>query len=286
MSENAPTPSKLKVIIGGVTGRMGRAAAKAILADSQLELCGGFASKGNPGCGKDLAKLPGVAAESTGILVSNEIKTCLAEVKPDVYLDFTKAGIADENVKVAFEHGVSPVIGTSGVTPELFERWSKLSKESGVSGLVVPNFSLGAVLMMEFAKQAARVFNQTEIVELHHAGKADAPSGTAIYTLQKMAAEGNNFNPVTVQEKELIAGARGGKHESGIRVHSLRLPGLISHQEVFFGSEGELLTVKHDSFNTECFTKGILLALKQVRYLSGFYIGLENLLPGLGGTGK
>jgi 4-hydroxy-tetrahydrodipicolinate reductase len=284
MSANAS--GKLKVIIGGVTGRMGRAAARAILEDAQLELCGGFASKGNPSYGQDLARLPGVAAESTGILVSNEIKTCLAEVKPDVYLDFTKAGIADENVKVSFEYGVSPVVGTSGVTPELFERWSKMSKESGVPGLVVPNFSLGAVLMMEFAKQAARVFNQTEIVEMHHVGKVDAPSGTAMYTLQKMAAQGDNFNPVIVQEKELIPGSRGGKHDSGIRVHSLRLPGLISHQEVFFGSEGELLTVKHDSFNTECFTRGILLALKQVRSLGGFFIGLENLLPGLGGTGK
>lgn len=284
MSDSAE--SKVKVVIGGVTGRMGRAAVRAILEDPQLALCGGFASKGNPRCGEDLARLAGGAAESTGILVSNEIKTCLAEVKPDVYLDFTKAGVADENVKVAFEHGVSPVVGTSGVTPELFERWSKISKESGVPGLVVPNFSLGAVLMMEFAKQAARVFNQTEIVELHHMGKVDAPSGTAMYTLQKMAAQGDNFNPVVVQEKELIPGSRGGKHDSGIRVHSMRLPGLISHQEVFFGSEGELLTVRHDSFNTECFTKGILLALKQVRTLGGFFIGLENLLPWLGGTGK
>ncbi|HEY9754852.1 MAG TPA: 4-hydroxy-tetrahydrodipicolinate reductase [Oculatellaceae cyanobacterium] len=280
------TQNKVKVVIGGVTGRMGRAAVRAILEDPQLTLCGGFASKGNPSCGEDLALLAGGGTESTGILVSNEIKTCLAEVKPDVYLDFTKAGAADENVKVAFEHGVSPVVGTSGVTPELFERWSKISKESGVPGLVVPNFSLGAVLMMEFAKQAAKVFNQTEIVELHHVGKVDAPSGTAMYTLQKMAAQGDNFNPVVVQEKELIPGSRGGKHDSGIRVHSMRLPGLISHQEVFFASEGELLTVRHDSFNTECFTKGILLALKQVRTLGGFFIGLENLLPGLGGTGK
>ncbi len=272
-----------KVIIGGITGRMGRAAARAILEDPELELIGGFAGANSAACGQDIALLPDVAVKMTGILVSNEINACLAEVKPDVYLDFTKADVAVLNVESAIEHGLSPVIGTSGITPQLFERFSELSKAKNVPGLVVPNFSVGAVLMIEFARQAASLFNQTEIVEMHHTNKVDAPSGTAMYTLKKMAGENKNFNPISVQEKELIPGARGGRDESGIRVHSLRLPGLISHQEVLFGSEGELLSIRHDSFNTSCFTKGIVLALKKVRSLNGFQIGLEHVLPKLSG---
>ena len=262
---------------------MGRAAAKAILEDSELELAGGFGGASNPAAGQDIAHLTGVASKMTGILVSNEINACLAGVKPDVYLDFTKADLAVQNVSIAFEHGLSPVIGTSGITPESFNQLSEIAIAKKLSGLVVPNFSIGAVLMMEFARQAASIFNQTEIVEMHHTGKVDAPSGTAMHTLKKMAAANDHFNPSSVQENELLAGARGGKHESGIRVHSLRLPGLISHQEVLFGSDGELLSIRHDSFNTNCFTKGIILSLKKVRSLKGFLIGLEHVLPKLQG---
>lgn len=270
--------AKTKVFIGGISGRMGRAAARAILNDPELELVGGCARSHT---GEDVASLSGVAAKMTGILVSNEFIDCLSGNKPDVYLDFTVADVAIQNVTQAFENGINPVIGTSGITSDQFMRFSELSNKTGVTGLVVPNFSVGAVLMMEFAKQAAALFNQTEIVEMHHVGKVDAPSGTAMFTLKKMAEQNSVFNPARVEEKELLAGARGARHESGIRVHSMRLPGLISHQEVYFGSEGELLTIRHDSFNTECFNKGILLALKKVRTLQGFVMGLEKLLPGL-----
>jgi 4-hydroxy-tetrahydrodipicolinate reductase len=257
---------------------MGRAAARAILNDPELELTGGFSRSSR---GQDIGSLREVSARMTGILVSNEFTDCLAGSKPDVYLDFTVADVAIHNVTAAFENGISPVIGTSGITSDQFMRFSEISNESGVPGLVVPNFSVGAVLMMEFAKQAAAQFNQTEIVEMHHVGKVDAPSGTAMFTLKKMAEQNSQFNPSRVEEKELLPGSRGGRHDSGIRVHSMRLPGLISHQEVYFGSEGELLSIRHDSFNTECFSKGILLALKSVRSLKGFVMGLEKLLPGL-----
>ena len=275
---------KIKIVVGGITGRMGRAAVKAISQDPTLELVGGFARKG---VGQPIASLIPDAVGMTGILVSNELKDCLAGDKPDVYLDVTTADVAIQSVITAFENGISPVIGTSGISADQFMRLSEKSEKSGVPGLVVPNFSVGAILMMEFAKQAAALFNQTEIVEMHHTGKIDAPSGTAMFTLKKMSERNagsmqpNHFNPSRIEEKELMPGARGARHDSGIRVHSLRLPGLISHQEVLFGSEGELLTIRHDSFNTECFSKGIVLSLKKVQSLKGFLMGLENLLPGI-----
>src|SRR5262249_22280557 len=143
-------------------------------------------------------------------------------VKPDVVLDFTEADAAIETAKLALERGVRPVIGTSGLDMEAVKLLQETSKKLKVGGLVVPNFSLGAVLMMEFAKEAARHFPHVEVVEMHHTGKKDAPSGTAMFTARKLAEVSNKFNP-PVDEKELLEGARGGRHSSGVHVHSLRL---------------------------------------------------------------
>jgi 4-hydroxy-tetrahydrodipicolinate reductase len=258
---------------------MGRASAKAIIDDKDLVLVGGFDQPGNAFVGKDIGTLAGSEDNKTGILVSNDFKACMAGVAPDVLLDFTRADAAFANGCFALEHGISPVIGTSGLNQKQIEELKEISQTKQTPGLVVPNFSVGAVLMMEFARQASLMFSDTEIVELHHTGKADAPSGTAMHTLKKMAAQGKKFNSPRVAEKELLPGARGALADSGIRVHSLRLPGLISHQEVLFGSEGELLRITHDSFTTDCFIKGILLALHSVRSLSDFLVGLDNVLP-------
>ncbi|MDR3612476.1 MAG: 4-hydroxy-tetrahydrodipicolinate reductase [Candidatus Obscuribacterales bacterium] len=282
----------IKVAVAGVTGRMGRASIKAILSDPELKLTGGFASANSALIGTDLADLNATATspdsgirDKTGILVSRDFKTCIASEKPDVLLDFTQADISIDVCKQALNAGIALLIGTSGLSAEQLEELKKVHPETKSEKsppiFVVPNFSVGAVLMMEFAKQAAALFNDTEIIELHHAGKPDAPSGTAMHTLNKMAAQATNFNQNRKVEKELMPGARGAKHESGLRVHSLRLPGLISHQEVLFGGPGELLKVSHDSFNTDCFSKGILLALHKTQSLSGLTIGLENVLPQL-----
>jgi 4-hydroxy-tetrahydrodipicolinate reductase len=280
----------IKVAIAGVTGRMGKASVKAILGDPQLKLTGGFASSNSALIGTDLADLnaPSISADSgnrgkTGILVSRDFKTCIASEKPDVLLDFTQADVSIDVCKQALNAGIALLIGTSGLSATLLSELTKINSEKNPEKelpiFVVPNFSVGAVLMMEFAKQAAALFNDTEIIELHHAGKPDAPSGTAMHTLSKMATQATNFNQNRKVEKELMPGARGAKHESGLRVHSLRLPGLISHQEVLFGGPGELLKVTHDSFNTDCFSKGILLAIHKTQSLPGLTIGLENVLP-------
>jgi 4-hydroxy-tetrahydrodipicolinate reductase len=267
---------KIKVLIAGINGRMGRASAKALLAEDGMELCGGFGKSGAPYVGKDLGTL--VNTPETGILVSDGIEKALAACKPDVLLDFTRAEVAIPLAKAALENGIRPIIGTSGLQSNDVKSLSDLAKSKKLGAMIVPNFSLGAVLMMEFAKQAGEYFRNVEIVEMHQPKKVDAPSGTAMHTANKLSEVANDFNPPQVQEHELLTGARGGKVDSGVRVHSLRLPGLISHQEVIFGSAGELLTVRHDSFNTDCFIKGILMAIRGVMRSDELLVGLDTLL--------
>lgn len=267
---------KIRVAIAGVNGRFGRASLRDILADPDLELTGAFGRQGASYAGCDVGKLAGT--ENTGILVSNGFQDVLVRGKTDVVLDFTRADAAVEIARAAMRQGVRPVIGTSGIAVAQVEELSELSRETGTSGIIVPNFSVGAVLMMEFARQAAAFFDNVEIVEMHQPTKIDAPSGTAMYTTRLVDGAGKKFNEQLVKEHEILPGCRGGKTESGLRVHSLRLPGLISHQEVYFGAEGELFTIKHDTFTTKCFSKGILMAVKAVMGLNGFVVGLENLL--------
>jgi len=268
--------TKTRVAIAGINGKMGRASARAILADPELALAGAFGKAGADYVGKDVGEL--ASHLDTGILVSNSIEDLLAGCHPDVLLDFTRAEAAVAHAKVALEAGVCPVVGTSGVGRQDVEELSKLAARAGVGAMIVPNFSVGAVLMMEFARQAGAYFGNVEIVEMHHTKKVDAPSGTAMYTAGKLDALGKTFNPREVEEKELLSGARGAVSASGVRVHSLRLPGLISHQEVICGSPGELLTIRHDSFNTDCFVKGILMSVKAVTGMKGLVSGLESLL--------
>ncbi|MCA0312595.1 MAG: 4-hydroxy-tetrahydrodipicolinate reductase [Candidatus Melainabacteria bacterium] len=275
--------TRVKVVIAGVNGRMGRAALAAMANDPGIDVVGAFGRKGAHYVGKPLRELVSELAPEHKSLADLSIADSFSSVlkaSPDVVLDFMIAEASLELAQECIERGIHPVIGSSGLGEEAVKRLAQKAKTKGVGGLIVPNFSLGAVLMMEFAKQAARYFENSEVVELHHTKKLDAPSGTAMHTLNKMAASdgAKKFNQRDVEERELMAGARGAAHASGLRVHSLRLPGLISHQEVFFGSDGELLSVKHDSFNTSCFNKGMVMAVKAAPKLTELQIGLETIL--------
>lgn len=270
----------IKVIIAGINGRMGRASARAFAGTDDIELVGAFGRPGASYVGKDIAEVSILEGRNKlGILVSNDFSDSLAAGKPDVLLDFTHAEAAVQNAKVALEHGIRPIIGTSGIHPNHVQELSDIAAKQHLGAMIVPNFSVGAVLMMEFARQAATLFENVEIVEMHHTGKKDAPSGTAMHTVGKLASAGHDFNQIDIDEKELLPGARGGKGDANVRVHSLRLPGLISHQEVIFGGDGELLTIRHDSFNTNCFLKGILLTVKSVMNLDQLVVGLDAVLP-------
>ncbi len=267
---------KIRVVIGGINGKMGRASARCILQDAELQLVGAFGKPGAAYVGADIGDL--VSVGKLGILVSSRFQDVIAQAVPDVYLDFTCAEASVETVDLALDKGIRPVVGTSGLLENQIEHMVETAKTKKLGGMIVPNFSVGAVLMMEFARMAGSLFSNVEIVEMHHTRKLDAPSGTAMHTVRKLDSTGSTFNSREVNERELIPGARGAAGAAGVRVHSLRLPGLISHQEVIFGADGELLTIRHDSYNTNCFDKGILMSVKAVVAMDSMEVGLDKLL--------
>lgn len=198
--------------------------------------------------------------------------------KIDVLVDFTQPKSIYENAKYCLTHGIKIVIGTTGLTDGQVEELKKLSKEKNTGCFIAPNFSTGAVLMMMFAQTAAKYFDNAEIIELHHNQKKDAPSGTAIKTAQLMAQAKESFSCGNCAEIETIKGARGANSYSNIHIHSVRMPGFMASQEVIFGSNGQTLTVRHDSTDRKCYMQGVLLAVKHVFDNNNFVYGLENIL--------
>jgi 4-hydroxy-tetrahydrodipicolinate reductase len=243
--------TKIRVLVNGAHGKMGQESVKAIQADTVLEYVGGANH------GDNLAAL-------------------ISQTKPDVVLDFTVACVVFENTRTIIESGVRPVVGTSGLLPEQVKTLKALCAEKKLGGIIVPNFSIGAILMMKFAADAARYLTDVEIIELHHDGKQDAPSGTAIKTAD-MIANNRARVPTHHEERELLAGARGGV-QNDIHIHSVRLPGLMAHQTVIFGGKSETLQIRHDSIHRDSFMPGVCLACKKVMGLDELVYGLETLL--------
>jgi len=250
----------IKVAVCGACGKMGHEVVKAVVMASDLELTAKI----------DLICL----GEGT----YSSIDSALKENEIDVLVDFTQPSSIFENAKFCLNNGIRPVIGTTGLTDGQLAELENLSREKGLSCLVAPNFTTGAVLMMMFAKQAAKFFDNAEIIELHHNQKKDAPSGTAIKTAQLMAEANDSFAKGNCEEVELIEGARGGKSYSDIQIHSVRMPGYIASQEVIFGASGQILKIRHDSMDRTCYMKGVLMAINYVMNNNEFVYGLENIL--------
>lgn len=206
------------------------------------------------------------------------IKDAKESVKIDVLVDFTQPKSIYENALFCLNNGINIVIGTTGLTDEQIEELKKLSEKQGLGCLIAPNFSTGAVLMMKFAQMASKYFDNAEIIELHHNQKKDAPSGTAVKTALMMAGENTNFTTGNCQETETIIGARGANSYNNIHIHSVRMPGYIASQEVLFGANGQLLSIRHDSMNRECYMDGVLRAIDYVEKNHNFVYGLENIL--------
>lgn len=260
--------NQMGVLVAGAAGRMGRQLVKTLASQPDLRLAGAV----------DLHQVgedAGVVAGSgpCGVVITSDLAAALA-AKPDAMADFTAPAAVMENVRLALAARVPCVVGTTGWDKERLAQVARWAQEAGVGVLIAPNFALGAVLMMEFAARAARYFGAAEIIELHHAGKKDAPSGTALKTAQMMCqAEGSTLAPAGIGE----APSRGGTC-GPVRIHSVRLPGLVAHQEVIFGGGGETLTIRHDSLHHESFMPGVLAAIRKIGSLSGLVYGLEQIL--------
>lgn len=202
----------------------------------------------------------------------------LLDTGAEVAVDFTVIDAARENLAWCADHGVHAVVGTSGFEAAEVAELARRFEASEANAVIAPNFAIGAVLMMRFAELAAPYFDSAEIIELHHDGKVDAPSGTAVSTAERIAAASSDWLPDPTT-KETIAGARGAVGAGGIPIHSVRLRGIVSHQEVLFGKDGQSLSIRHDSYNhTSCFMPGVVLAIRGVRERPGLTYGLDPLL--------
>jgi 4-hydroxy-tetrahydrodipicolinate reductase len=202
----------------------------------------------------------------------------LTDTGTEAVIDFTHPDVVMDNLNFAIENGIHSVVGTTGFTEERITQvhiW--LSARPDVAVLIAPNFAIGAVLTMHFAKQAARHFESVEVIELHHPQKADAPSGTAARTAKLIAEARKGLPPNPDATSTGLEGARGADVD-GIPVHSIRLSGLIAHQEVLFGTQGETLTIRHDSLDRTSFVPGVLLGVRKVAERPGLTIGIEPLL--------
>ncbi len=263
----------IKAGVAGALGKMGKEVVKAILKEKDITLVTAIDINGE---GIDIGTA--AAGIESGILVETDIEKAIKDKQPDVIIDFTQPAEIYEHVLTYINNNVKSVIGTTGLKEEQIKSLREKSKEKNTSCLIAPNFSTGAVLLMMFAKQAAKYFNNAEIIELHHNQKKDAPSGTAIKTAQLMAEENTSFMLGNCTETELIKGARGCSADANIHIHSVRMPGYIASEEVIFGSAGQILKLSHHTTDRSCYMKGVLLAVKYVYDNNDFIYGLDNIM--------
>jgi 4-hydroxy-tetrahydrodipicolinate reductase len=262
----------VRVGVLGATGRMGRATCEAVLAAPDLELAAAVGRAS--GVGRPLRELVPHAPED--LQVGESLSDLLA-AEAEVVVDFSRPEATAAAVEGLLAEGVHLVSGTTGLPAQVMDDLGNLAGKADHGNAVwAPNFALGAVLAMHFAAVAGRFYPAAEVIELHHQGKADAPSGTALRTARAIAAARSEA-PVAAQGQESVAGVRGGEVD-GVRVHSVRLPGLVAHQEVIFGGQGEVLTLRHDSLDRSSFMPGVLLAVREVGTRPGLTVGLEPLL--------
>jgi 4-hydroxy-tetrahydrodipicolinate reductase len=252
-AETETVTEPIRVAVAGHRGKVGSVLAAAFEVSSDIEYVGGV------GRGDDLAAF-------------------LREKRPRALVDFTRPSEALHNALAAVAAGASPVVGTTGLGADAVDKIETACKGKGLGGIVAPNFAVGAVLMMHLAEIAAPHFDAAEIIEMHHAAKLDAPSGTALTTARRLAAKRGN-RPFTHKkpEKETIGGTRGGE-EGNVAVHSIRLPGFVADQEVIFGLPGQTLMITHRTTSREAYVPGLLLAIHAVTSTDHFYRGLDELL--------
>jgi len=263
----------ISVCLIGAGGRMGLEIVRALYGDPETQLT---SAVGRSNAGHDVGELAGIGAR--GVALQAELAAALSQGKPDVALDVSIPSAVMPNARECLQHEIPLVIGATGLSESDLEELNRLGREVSRPVLVAPNFAIGAILMMRFAAQAAKYFDNAEILEFHHEKKLDAPSGTAFKTALLMReARGEDFERVGGDDAN-APGARGGQI-GGVALHSIRQPGFLAHQEVIFGMAGQTLHIRHDAISRQCYMPGVLLALKKVRGLgAGVHFGLETIL--------
>lgn len=246
---------QIRVAVAGASGRMGQEVVKMLGEDQTLIYTGPLDTR----------------------VSDAELERQLDEMKPDVLVDFTTPHSVYRHMEMCLRRQIRPVVGTTGLSPEQLQDLTARYKEAGLGAIIAPNFAIGAILCMKFAAIAAKYMPHVEIIELHHDRKLDAPSGTALKTAEMIAAVREKQQQGHPDETETIAGARGADYD-GFRIHSVRLPGMVAHQEVLFGATGQTLSIRHDSINRESFMPGVNMAIKAVMNLDSLIYGLEHLI--------
>ena len=256
----------IKVGVIGASGKMGKEVVNAVINDKDLEL---VLAVDKFGVGTKI---------TDNVQIEEDVRLGIESKKPDIVVDFTQPSTIYQNINIYLDLGVKSVIGTTGLKKEEIEDIKNKSKKLGIGCFIAPNFTIGAVLMMMFAQTASKYFNNAEILEFHHNQKKDAPSGTAIKTAELMATVNENLATGNAEETETIKGSRGGRADSNIQIHSIRMPGFMASQEVLFGAPGQILKIRHDSVDRKCYMSGVILALKYLNDNNKFTYGLENIL--------
>lgn len=255
----------IKVAVAGPRGRMGKEAVATIVKNTDFLLVSVLDNKKNEDFLGD------------NIPIFTSLKELIYQTEPDVLVDLTVPSSVFEHAMIALDNGVRPVIGTTGFTDLQLDEIRNKVEEKEIGCIIAPNFSIGAVLMMKFSQMAAKYLPNVEIIEMHHDKKVDAPSGTAIKTAQMINEKRTTFKQGHPEEKEIMEGARGAKF-SGMHIHSVRMPGLLAHQQVLLSGEGQLLTIRHDSFDRTSFMSGIVLSITEIMKQNTLIYGLEDII--------
>jgi 4-hydroxy-tetrahydrodipicolinate reductase len=273
----------IPVLVSGALGRMGSEVVNSVLNSSDCELVAAIdTNKKNNG--ENISQL--LNLKKSEVIVSNDLEGSLCSISQDyrnekikpVLVDFTHPDSVYENTRSAIAYGISPVVGTTGLTPSQINDLAIFAQKANIGCAIIPNFSVGMVLLQQAASVAAKFYDNIELIEMHHNQKADSPSGTCIKTAEMIEEYPKKYNQSLVKETESLKGVRGGVRDSGLNIHSIRLPGLLAHQVVIMGSPGETYTIKHDTIDRKAYMPGVLQAIRKIGKFDSLIYGLEKLI--------
>ena len=281
MTENSKNP--IPVLVSGALGKMGKEVVTSVTKSPDCKLVG-VVDLNESNNGKNISEI--INIPDTDLYVSNDLEASLCTISQNcrdsgqkpVMVDFTHPKSVYENTRAAIAYGVSPIIGTTGLTSSQINDLTVFSQKAFIGGAIIPNFSVGMVLLQQAASVAAQFYDNVELIEMHHNQKADSPSGTCIKTAEMIEEYPKNFNDSNVIESQSLNGVRGGVRDSGINIHSVRIPGLLAHQIVMMGSPGETYTIRHDTIDRKAYMPGVIASIKKVGSFDSLVYGLEKII--------